>query len=80
MIYLFMAVFAGAFILAAAACWAARRLALKFNYIDRPDRERKQHTAAVPYGGGLALIAVYVVISILMFACAHWVPAGWWPQ
>ncbi len=61
------------------------KLALKFEFVDKPG-ERKVHTHAMPYGGGLA-IALGMTITILA-GCGlamiqlqsrsfAWFPAGW---
>ena len=56
---------AAAFLLTALATPIARRIALLCDCIDRPDGKRKLHTDAVPYFGGLAILAGFSVAAFV---------------
>ena len=48
--------FTSTFILVGALTPVMRAIALKTNFVDRPDAAHKSHTAAIPYLGGVAII------------------------
>lgn len=48
--------FTSTFILVGALTPVMRAIALKTNFVDRPDAAHKSHTAAIPYLGGIAII------------------------
>ncbi len=43
----------------------AGKLALSYNFTDKPDKQRKCHQCAVPPIGGLVIIPVFMVMSVL---------------
>lgn len=47
-------------VLTRAARWTARRL----RFVDQPDGERKLQTSAVPVGGGVAVFATFVIVTL----------------
>jgi UDP-N-acetylmuramyl pentapeptide phosphotransferase/UDP-N-acetylglucosamine-1-phosphate transferase len=53
--------------------WLIRRYALRSQMLDRPN-ERSLHEAAVPRGGGLAIVVIMVVASLISLP---WFPGDW---
>jgi UDP-GlcNAc:undecaprenyl-phosphate/decaprenyl-phosphate GlcNAc-1-phosphate transferase len=58
--------FGGSFLLGLALTPLARRLALRYGMVDRPDGQRKMQGNAVPLGGGVAVLLAAVVSLALM--------------
>src|SRR5207247_11265291 len=52
----------------------ARRAALQFNVVDRPDGRLKHQSAPVPYFGGLAVHLAFLISLALTFAFRQDVP------
>jgi len=67
------------------ACFVLRRVAARWDLVDRPG-ERKVHTKAVPYGGGLAIWAGVVTtlglgqLFVELWARGEIQPANWLPD
>jgi UDP-GlcNAc:undecaprenyl-phosphate GlcNAc-1-phosphate transferase len=53
----------------------ARRLALRWNIMDKPDKNLKTHSEAVPYLGGIAILAGFIVSLVLIRFFTHF-PTG----
>lgn len=77
---------------AAIGTWLARRYALRGNLLDHPG-ERRSHAVPTPRGGGIAIVAMVVLASVIVgaefprekwlwwsFACGFLLVAGigWW--
>lgn len=60
--------FSLALVLTALVTPLIRRLALRYNIVDRPSEARKIHSRAVAYLGGLAIFIGFVVVTILSLA------------
>jgi UDP-GlcNAc:undecaprenyl-phosphate GlcNAc-1-phosphate transferase len=54
-----------AFLLAIIFTVLALKLAVKFNIVDRPDKERKFHARPVPLLGGLAIFVAFFLVLFL---------------
>ena len=61
-------VFALSFALAALLGGVARPIARRIGFLDRPDLERKQGRAPVPYGGGAAMLLAFGAALALLWA------------
>lgn len=63
-----------AFILSWLLSRAMRPLALRWQYVDRPSRapHRTLHVRAVPYGGGIAILASVGIVVLLISAMDAW--------
>lgn len=59
-----------AFLLAAGCTWLARRFAVHFGILDRPDSERKKHRRPIPLLGGVALFVSFwaLVAFVALYA------------
>lgn len=64
---LYVLTFALALLLALYGVPLARRAALQFNVVDRPDGRLKHQTAPVPYLGGLAVYLAFLISLALTF-------------
>src|SRR6266508_325990 len=64
---LYLFTFALAFLLAYYGVPIARRAALQFNVVDRPDGRLKHQTQPVPYFGGLAVYLAFLISLALTF-------------
>lgn len=64
---LYLLTFVLALLLALYGVPLARRAALRFNVVDRPDGRLKQQAAPVPYFGGLAVYLAFLVSLALTF-------------
>ncbi len=56
---------AGAFLVSAVLTPAARRVALKLNFVDRPGKEQKGHLKPTPLLGGVALFLAFTAVMVV---------------
>lgn len=57
----YLTIFISVFLLSVVLTEVARRLAIRFNFFDRPDLERKTHKTAIPLGGGMAVFLAFFI-------------------
>lgn len=63
MIYIFYYIIAT--ILSFLAVFLIKKMALRFNLVDKPDEDRKKHSQATPLMGGLGIFLVFFIIIFL---------------
>jgi UDP-GlcNAc:undecaprenyl-phosphate GlcNAc-1-phosphate transferase len=62
----YLTIFVFIFFLSVVLTEIARRLAIRFNFFDRPDAERKTHNAATPlFGGAAVFLAFFIALYFL---------------
>jgi len=60
----FLFIFVSLVLSLAAVPWM-RRIALRYDFVDKPGG-RKQHEGAVPYGGGVVIFTVFALVSLFI--------------
>jgi len=56
--------------------WFMSRFAYRFGLLDLPN-DRSSHNLPTPRGGGVGILAAYIVTSLLLgLPLLHWLPAG----
>lgn len=78
---LYVAVFAGAFLVVAVLVPVFRRLALRLDIVDRPASTRKVHSHAVPYLGGLPFFIAFLCLILgLEFFAPQYIQPEFYPM